>query len=115
MDDDKEQLEITRNILKKLGYQVDVAASGEEAVESISRKKPDLVILDMIMEPGIDGLETYKRILRICSPQKAVIVSGFSETESVREAMNLGVGSYIRKPFGLYELARTVWTELHKE
>lgn len=115
VDDDKEQLEITRNILKKLGYQVDVAASGEEAVESISRKKPDLVILDMIMEPGIDGLETYKRILRICSPQKAVIVSGFSETESVREAMNLGVGSYIRKPFGLYELARTVWTELHKE
>jgi DNA-binding NarL/FixJ family response regulator len=66
------------------------------------------------MDPGIDGLETYKRILAVSDRQKAIIVSGFSETERVREALKLGVGGYIRKPYALGDLARAVRTELDR-
>ncbi len=115
VDDEKEQCEITKNLLKKLGYQVDIARNGEEAVELLKERPVDLIILDMIMDPGIDGLETYKRILEIRGRQKAIIVSGFSETESVREALTLGIGSYLPKPFGINDLAEAVWTELNKK
>ena len=114
VDDAEEQREITKNLLKKLGYQVDVARSGEEAVEIVKQQAKDLVILDMIMDSGIDGLETYKRILAVSDRQKAIIVSGFSETERVREALKLGVGGYIRKPYALGDLARAVRTELDR-
>jgi len=114
VDDAEEQREITKNLLKKLGYQVDVARSGEEAVELVKQHAKDLVILDMIMDHGIDGLETYKRILAVSDRQKAIIVSGFSETERVREALKLGVGGYIRKPYALGDLARAVRTELDR-
>ena len=61
----------------------------------------DLVILDMIMEPGIDGLETYERIIKHHPGQKAVIVSGFSQTERIHKAEELGVGKFIRKPYSI--------------
>jgi PAS domain S-box-containing protein len=114
VDDDEQQRDITKNVLKKLGYKVDVARSGEDAVEFIKLYPVDLVILDMIMDPGIDGLETYKRMLAIRGLQKVIVVSGFSETDRVREALKLGVGAYIRKPYALSDLARAVRSELDK-
>jgi two-component system, cell cycle sensor histidine kinase and response regulator CckA len=114
VDDAEEQRYITKNLLKKLGYQVDVAKSGEEAVEIINNFAMDLIILDMIMDPGIDGLETYKKILAVRGRQKAIVVSGFSETERVRETLKLGVGAYIRKPYTLSDLAKAVRSELDK-
>jgi len=62
----------------------------------------------MIMDPEIDGLDTYKRILQLHPGQKAIIVSGFSETERVREAQRLGARSYIKKPYTLDELGVAV-------
>jgi PAS domain S-box-containing protein len=115
VDDAEEQREITKNLLKKLGYKVDVAKSGEDAVEILKKLNTDLVILDMIMDPGIDGMETYKRILALKGQQKAIIVSGFSETDKVREAIKLGVGSYLRKPYALGDLAKAVRNELDKK
>lgn len=53
----------------------------------------------MIMAPGIDGLDTYKRILGMNPLQKAIIVSGFSETDRVKEAQKLGAGAYVKKPY----------------
>jgi len=49
----------------------------------------------MIIAPGIDGLETYKRILELLPKQKAIIASGFSETDRVQEAQRLGAGAYV--------------------
>jgi DNA-binding NtrC family response regulator len=80
VDDSKEQRELAMNMLGKLGYEVKTVARGEEAIEYLENKKADLLILDMIMDPGIDGMETYRRILEINPVQKAVIVSGFSES-----------------------------------
>ena len=61
----------------------------------------DLLVLDMIMDPGIDGLDTYREILAIHPEQKAIIASGFSETNRVKEAQKLGVMRYIKKPYTL--------------
>jgi DNA-binding NarL/FixJ family response regulator len=69
-------------------------------------------MLDMIMEPGIDGLETYKRILDLHPGQKAIITSGFSETDRVKKAQKLGARQYIRKPYILEKIALAVQTEL---
>jgi Signal transduction histidine kinase len=114
VDDGKEQREIASAILTQLGYSVTAVASGEEAVEYVKDHHVDLVVLDMIMAPGIDGLETYKRILKNQSRQRAIITSGFSETDHVKEAQNLGVGAYIKKPYTLEKLGMAIRSELEK-
>ncbi len=112
VDDVAEQREIAYVMLKKLGYDVNAMSSGEEAVEYLRHHSADLVILDMIMDPGIDGLETYKKITEEHPGQRAIIVSGFAETERVKEAQKLGAGSYIKKPYTLEKIAVAVRTEL---
>lgn len=62
----------------------------------------------MIMDPGIDGLETYRRIINIHPGLRAVITSGFSESERVHEARKLEAGLYVRKPYRLETIARAV-------
>ena len=81
--DADEQRDIASRILGKLGYSVTSVSSGEEAVDYLKDYSADLLILDMIMDPGIDGLDTYKRILEFNLDQKAVIVSRFPETDRV--------------------------------
>ena len=68
----------------------------------------------MIMDPGMDGLDTYKKILEIHPKQKAIIASGFSETDRVKETLALGAGAYIRKPFLLEKIGLAVKKELGK-
>jgi CheY-like chemotaxis protein len=90
VDDVEEQREIASEMLSKLGYLVSTVASGEEAVAYLKSKGTDLLILDMIMDPGIDGLDTYKQIIQFHPGQKAIIASGYSETNRVKEAQRLG-------------------------
>ena len=114
VDDVVEQREIASGILKKLGYSVTTVSSGEEAVDYMKGNSADLLVLDMIMDPGIDGLETYKRILELHPVQKAIIASGFSETDRVKEAQRLGAGKYIKKPYTLEKIGIAVKEELEK-
>ncbi len=112
VDDVKEQREIATGMLKKLSYSVKSVSSGEKAIEYLKDNSTDLLILDMIMEPGIDGLDTYKRIIEIHHDQKAIIVSGFSETKRVKEAQRLGAGEYVKKPYTFEKIAMAVRKEL---
>ena len=114
VDDIEDQREIAHQILTRLGYSVTTVSSGEEAVVYMQENSADLLVLDMIMDPGIDGLETYKRILEFHPGQKAIIASGFSETDRVKEAQRLGVGVYIKKPYVFEKLGITVRNELDK-
>jgi PAS domain S-box-containing protein len=114
VDDVREQREIATTMLGELGYQVEAVASGEEAVRCLQKGRVDLIVLDMIMDPGIDGLETYRRIIELHPGQRAIIVSGFSETDRVREAQQLGAGAYVRKPFMLEKLGLAVRRELDR-
>jgi len=112
VDDEQQQRDIASKMLTLLGYSVVTVASGEEAVEYCRKSPIDLLVLDMLMEPGINGLETYQQILDIAPLQKAVIASGFSKNSSVLDALALGVGSFIKKPYGLEQLGKAVKKEL---
>ena len=114
VDDFKEQRDLAENILSKLNYSVTTASSGEEAVQFMKDHSVDLVILDMIMAPGIDGLETYRQIVKRHPQQKAIITSGYSETERVNAAQRLGAGKYIKKPYTLEKLGIAVKEALAK-
>lgn len=114
VDDVEEQREISISLLSSLNYDVEAVSSGEEAVKHLKTKVVDLVVLDMIMDPGIDGLDTYKEILSIHTGQKAIITSGYSETERVREAQMLGAGQYIKKPYTLERIGLAIRKELDK-
>jgi signal transduction histidine kinase/ActR/RegA family two-component response regulator len=114
VDDMPEQRQIAAAMLEKLGYEVHTVASGEEAVSYLILHQADLVILDMIMDPGIDGLETYRQILNLHTHQKAIIVSGFSENERVKAAQAMGAGAYIRKPYTFEKIGLAVRTELDR-
>ena len=67
------------------------------------------------MDPGMDGLHTYENILKLHPGQKAIIASGFSETDRVKEAHRLGAGQYVRKPYALKKMGLAVRTELQKQ
>ena len=114
VDDVPEQRTIASAMLTQLGYSVTAVDGGEAAVAFLQQNSCDLVILDMIMDPGIDGLETYKRITAIKPGQKAVIASGFSETERTKMAQKLGAGTYIKKPYTLEKIGLAVKKELEK-
>lgn len=115
VDDIPEQRNIALRFLSRLGYTVHTVSNGEEAINYIKEHAVDLILLDMIMDPGIDGLETYRRIIKLKPGQKAIIVSGFSETERVREALNLGAGSYLRKPYIFDAIGYAVRAELDRK
>ncbi|MGD1968867.1 MAG: ATP-binding protein [Desulfobacterales bacterium] len=113
IDDIAEQRQIASEMLEKLGYRVTTVASGEAAVDYLVNHTVDLIVLDMIMDPGIDGLETYQKILQIRPGQKTIIASGYSESERVKEAQRIGAGTYIKKPYLIEKFGRAVKTELN--
>ena len=114
VDDEELQREIACGLLDKLGYSANAVSSGEEAIGYLKTHSVDLIVLDMIMFPGMNGRETYERIIKIHPNQKAIIASGFAETEDVKAIQKLGAGKYIKKPFTLETLAAAVKEELEK-
>jgi len=114
VDDIEEQRKIAEKILKKLGYSVATAATGSEAISYIKKTPVDLLILDMILDNGMNGLETYKEILKINPKQKAVIASGYSENIDVKLAQVLGAGAYIKKPYSIESIGFAIKKELSK-
>lgn len=115
VDDVQEQLEIMSKMLIKLGYTPRTVSSGEQAVAELKNMPADLIILDMIMEPGIDGLETFKQILEISPQQKAILASGYSETDRVKQALALGASTYIKKPYTIDILGVAIQQALYPE
>jgi len=112
VDDVEEQREMASRILTELGYSVKALSSGEEAIEYLSGATADLLLLDMLMEPGMDGYETYRKIAAIHPGQKAIITTGYAETAQIKEALQSGVGRYLKKPYRIDEIGLAVKTVL---
>jgi len=108
VDDEELLRNVAAQMLELLGYTVDTAASGEAAIEFIRKNTVDLLLIDMLMPPGINGFQTYKEIITIHPGQKAVILSGFSENKDVKATLQLGAGDFIKKPYTLEQLGRVV-------
>ncbi len=108
VDDDPQIRDIACQILRVLGYRVDCVCSGELAIKFLEKNIVDLVILDMLMEPGMNGRLTYKKILEMRPNQKALIASGFSDSDEVHAALQLGAAGFIKKPYSIDQLGRAV-------
>jgi PAS domain S-box-containing protein len=108
VDDIAEQRDIASEMLIRLGYRVITMDSGEAALAYFKNGSVDLLVLDMIMDPGIDGLETFRQVLALHPGQKTIIASGFSESSRVKEALKLGAAAYIKKPYLLEHFGRAV-------
>lgn len=98
VDDDPIQRNVATRLLDRLGYRVRSVESGEQAVRLLQAETFDLLVLDMVMPGGIDGAETYQRILRGQEGQRAIIVSGYAESERVDLALRRGAHSFLKKP-----------------
>jgi two-component system cell cycle sensor histidine kinase/response regulator CckA len=115
VDDVEGQRDLAVGMLRKLNYNALSVSSGEEAIAYLKDHQADLVVLDMIMDPGMDGLDTYKSILMIHPKQKVIIVSGFSESDRVKTTQSLGAGGYVRKPYVIEKLGLAVRKELDRK
>ncbi|MBD3217137.1 MAG: PAS domain S-box protein, partial [candidate division Zixibacteria bacterium] len=115
VDDDRVQRDVCQKLLDKLGYHAKLAESGAVALEMLREEKFDLILLDMVMPGGLDGSETYEKALEINPGQKAIIISGFAESDRVNKALDMGAGDFIRKPLTLKSIAAAVRAELDKK
>jgi DNA-binding NarL/FixJ family response regulator len=66
----------------------------------------------MLMAPGPNGRQTYEEVLKIHPQQKAIIVSGYSESEEVVKTLAMGAGAFVRKPYTIAQLGQAVYREL---
>lgn len=108
IDDNEDQRELAERLLSSFGYIVISMENGRAGIEYLKKHKVDLIILDMIMEDDFDGLDTFEKIIDSYPDQKVILASGFSETERVKKAQNLGAGRYVRKPFTREEIGRAI-------
>ena len=108
IDDEPQQRDIASQMLTMLGYNVECVDSGEAAIVYLKKSEVDLLILDMIMDPGLNGRQTYEEIIKFRPHQKAIIASGFSENLEVEKAQNIGAGKFVKKPYLLTQLGLAV-------
>ena len=120
VDDSEQQRTMAGQFLGMLGYKVAIAASGLDALGIFQAvgtgKSPcDLVLLDMVMGDDLDGLDTYREIVKQFPGQKCVIMTGYTDAERAQEAARLGAGQFLSKPYTLERLAKTVRDELDRK
>ncbi len=115
VDDEGQQRDIAIQVLTELGYQAVVVSSGEAAITYVKEHEVDLVLLDMMMEPGIDGCKTFTEIINIHPGQKAIIVSGYAQNEQVEKTLDLGAASFLKKPYTMEQLGAAVGATLQGE
>ncbi len=99
VDDEPSMLRYLQTLLEVESYNVDTAPSGEAAIEKLKNGTPDVVLLDVLMPGGMDGLQTLE-MMRERAPQlKVIMLSCVSDTRKVVQAIRLGAQDYLTKPF----------------
>ncbi len=100
------------------GYEVDLAGSGQEAIEKVKAAPPDLILMDMKM-PGMNGIETLHEVRKINDAVAVIMMTAYGELEIIAEAVKFGIKEYVTKPFDIIELRelvkRTIFELAHKE
>ncbi|OLC59317.1 MAG: hypothetical protein AUH77_01770 [Candidatus Rokubacteria bacterium 13_1_40CM_4_69_39] len=107
MDDEAPVREVLSEYFTSQGYTVDEAPNGDEALATIRRDRPDLVLLDIRM-PGIDGVEVLRRIRKLDGTLSVIMVTANEDVTLARETLKLGAFDYVAKPFDYEYLDRTV-------
>jgi DNA-binding NtrC family response regulator len=102
VDDEPSMVRYLRTLLEVDGYRVETATSGEAAIRRLcdpGAAIPDLVLLDVLMPPGLDGLQTLEQVRSMLPHLKVVMLSCVSDTRKVVQAIRLGAQDYLTKPF----------------
>lgn len=115
IDDSPELLQLIAMALSRHGYAVDTAPDGAAGMDAVARNPPDLILCDVYM-PRMDGFATLAAIQRnpLCSTTPFIFLTGQSDREKIRRAMELGADDLLIKPFTIEELLRAVQTRLEK-
>ena len=115
VDDEEMILNVGSDLLRKLGYKVFTAASGNQAIDIYKDRMDeiDMVILDMIM-PGMSGKDTYKELKELNKDVKVLLSSGYSVNGEAEELLSLGCNGFIQKPFNAKELHAKIRETLEK-
>ena len=102
-DDETEIRELFREVLENRGYEVTACATGDEAIEVLTQKSAFAAFVDIRM-PGMDGIETLRAIKRLQPNTQVVMITGYSNSVSVEEALKLGCFVCMMKPFKLKDI-----------
>jgi len=111
IDDDQDILNTISKLLRREGYAVDTAKTGQEALEKSKEKFYSLALIDIKL-PDFEGIELLERIEAIEPKMRKVIVTGYPTPENTRRALYLGADVYLVKPLKAEELLRTVKMQL---
>lgn len=107
IDDEEIVISSCHRVLRKSGYEIESARSGEEGLQKAAATKYDVIVTDLKM-PGIDGLEVLRRLKAADRQQVVVVFTGFANVSTARESLKLGAFDYVPKPFTAQELRDVV-------
>jgi len=107
--DDEESIRKTmKGVLADEGYEIATAASGQEGIDLLQEAQPAIVMLDISMEPGIDGIETLRRIKEIRPELPIIMITGHGEIETAVRTIKMGAYDFIQKPLALEQVLLSV-------
>ncbi|MFQ5829007.1 MAG: response regulator [Candidatus Methylomirabilia bacterium] len=110
VDDEEDICQLFLRSLALEGFEVAAVGSGPEALAVVDREPPDLIILDLAL-PGMDGIETLRRIRERGVDSKVLILTAYGTAQRAREALALGAREFVSKPFDLHRLLRLLIEE----
>lgn len=107
VDDEIEICDFLKSFFEERDYEVSTANSGQEAIETVGKIHPQIVLLDVHM-PGMDGMNVLKQIKQTYPATKVIMVTAIETRDKIEEAMRYGADNYITKPLSLEYLEKDV-------
>jgi two-component system nitrogen regulation response regulator NtrX len=114
VDDEESILDTLSGILTDEGYEVSTASSGEQAIDLVKEHHPEIILLDVWMSPGIDGMETLKKIKDISEESIIIMISGHSTIDTAVQTTKLGAYDFLEKPLSLEKVLIIIDRALEK-
>src|SRR5256714_14434685 len=112
IDDEADVQYSFRRIFDSPEIELTTASSGEEGLKVIPKFKPDLVLMDIRMGPGMSGMETLRRMRQMDSKLMVILMTAYGTTQTAIEAMKLGAYDYLLKPFDVPKLKEIIFNAL---
>jgi DNA-binding NtrC family response regulator len=114
VDDEQEMREISYQIFRIEGYEVDTAADAESAMFKIKNNKYDFLLVDLVLPGRLNGLDIIKKVRQILPKIKIIAYSGFSGIDIAEKVIRAGANNFLAKPFRRQEIISVV-NGLHNE